>query len=396
MSRGTLATIDLAALQNNLARVKTLAPNSRVMAIVKADAYGHDVDIIAPTLNAADALGVSHIDEALELRDMGIQKDIVLLEGVFDSKELSTALSAGFQLVIHQIEQLEMLEKVSWSDKGASSLPIWLKVNTGMNRLGVPLQRMAECFRRLDVLKQRMAGQLQVSLMSHFSSADETDGEAHLQQWNRCRSIVDSFRGQKSLANSAAILNLPESHLDWVRPGLMLYGASPLAESPARQLGLMPVMALHSKIIAIQQLGPGDAVGYNATWTAKSPSRIAIVAIGYGDGYPRHVDGTTQVSVAGQRCHLVGRVSMDMIAVDISAVESARIGMAVELWGAEIPVDEVAKSAGTTSYELLCQVTPRVKRVALPAQGEQTEPNQTDNAGSESSQIASQPTAKMS
>lgn len=394
MSRGTLATIDLAALQNNLQRVRSLAPASQVMAIVKADAYGHGVDLVAPALAGADAFGVSHIDEAMALREIGIQKDIVLLEGAFDVKELSTALTAGFQLVIHQVEQLDMLEKASWSSGDTSMLKVWLKVNTGMNRLGIPLQRLAECLRRLEALNQRFPGQLQVSLMSHFSSADETDGEAHLQQWSRCRSLIDSFRGPKSLANSAAILNVPESHQDWVRPGLMLYGASPLTESSAKQLGLMPVMALHSKIIGIQHLGPGDSVGYNATWTAKSPSRVAIVAIGYGDGYPRHVDGTTQVAVAGQRCNLVGRVSMDMIAVDVSRVDTAHIGMAVELWGAEVPVDEVAKSAGTTSYELLCQVTPRVKRVAL--FGEKGEKSTVEYRQIESNQVATQQKAKLS
>lgn len=358
MSRGTRAVIDLRALQHNFQRVRQCARFSRVLAVVKADGYGSGAVPVAQALPDADGFGVATFAEAVALRHAGIQQPILLLEGVLNAKELQQAAEQRFDVVVHQEWQLDLLLNTPI----AAALVVWLKVNTGMNRLGLPPER-------LPAVCEALRGSSAVSelrLMSHLACADELGHPLNQRQSDKFAELVSQTGLQQaSFANSAGIMRGEAFHYQWVRPGLMLYGAAPLLESSAAELDLKPVMQLESSVIAKSVVASGDTVGYGATWTAQKETPVAVVAIGYGDGYPRHVSSEAFVLIEGQRCPLIGRVSMDMITVDISAVPQVPVTTPVILWGNGLPVEWVARWAGTVNYELLCQVTDRVQRVYL-------------------------------
>ncbi|MES3040270.1 MAG: alanine racemase [Pseudomonadota bacterium] len=360
--RDTWLTLNPHALTQNLAVLRAHHPQSQVLAMVKADAYGHGVAAIAPLLQGqVEALGVAFLDEALALRAQGILGPIAVLEGVFSAAELAVARSADLQLVVHSLKQVALLQAAPMGP----ALSVWLKLNTGMNRLGFRPAEALTVWRQLKGLSVVS----RINLMTHFSRADELVSNQTELQWGRFTAVCDALSLQQgaplttSVANSAAILAWPETQSDWMRPGIALYGGSPFADQSAQSFGLQPVMTLHSRVIAVHALQAGDEVGYGATWVADAPTRIAVIAIGYGDGYPRHARNGTPVLVNGQRCALVGRVSMDMITVDLGVVP-AQVGDEVVLWGEGLPVDEVAQAAGTISYELFCRLTPRVRRVS--------------------------------
>lgn len=360
--RDTWLTLDPQALAGNIAVLRSYMPRSRLLAMVKADAYGHGVATVAPWLQGqVDALGVAFIDEALALRAQGITAPIAVLEGVFTATELEAARAAELQIAVHSPEQLALLQEAPTGQ----AVMAWLKVNTGMNRLGF---RPVEALRACRVL-MGLGCVSRVGLMTHFAAADELASNQTDLQLGRFRALQQTLAGEHggtvedSLANSAAILAWPETAGEWMRPGIALYGSSPFAGQSAESFGLRPVMTLHSRVIAVNVVQPGEAVGYSATWVADRVTRIAVVAIGYGDGYPRHAPSGTPVLVNGQRCRLAGRVSMDMITVDLGEV-AAQPGDEVILWGEGLPADEVAAAAGTISYELFCRLTPRVRRPA--------------------------------
>lgn len=352
MSRPLVARINLAALAHNLAIAKRLAGKSRVLAVVKANAYGHGLSRVARALRAADGFAVLTLDEATLLRAEGYTHPIVLLEGFFHPDELPEMARRRLQPVIHREDQADAVIKARLDHR----LDIYVKVDTGMHRLGLPPSRLR------DVLyKLRASGNVGgITLMSHFARADDPDIGVSA-QLAMFRSITAGFDLPVSLANSAALLAYPESRGDWVRPGIMLYGGSPLAGKTGLQLGLLPAMSLESQLIAVQAVRKGEGVGYGARFVAPRDMRVGIVACGYADGYPRHAETGTPVLVEGCRTRTLGRVSMDMLHVDLSEIEHGDVGGAVNLWGGGLSVDEVASAAGTTSYELLAALAQRVK-----------------------------------
>ena len=350
MARPLVAHVDLRALTANLARVRVLAPGAAVRAVVKANAYGHGLARVLPALDDADGLALIEVDAAVGLRDSGYRRPILLLEGFFDERELDAIAARALSVVVHDAEQLRMLERA----RLRSPIEIWLKVNTGMNRLGLAPRDVAQACARLEATGAVAA----LRLMTHFAAADEAEGVAGpLARFGEaCRGLPYA----RSLANSAGVFRYGEVGGDIVRPGIMLYGATPFADRSAAALGLLPAMTLRSRLIGVQTLRAGDGVGYGATFTATGPMRIGVVACGYADGYPRHAPNGTPVIVEGRRVPLAGRVSMDMLTVDLTDVPQAGVGSKVVLWGEGLPVDEVAAAAGTIGYELLCAVAPRV------------------------------------
>lgn len=350
MPRPLIATVDLTALADNLVLAKRLAAPAATYAVVKANAYGHGLKRVFSALGEADGLALLEYDAALSLRDWGYAKPILLLEGFFAVAELTGAAAHCLSLVIHHAEQLEMLQRTRLS----RPLEVFVKINTGMNRLGFApesLTAVIEKLRNLEHIEK-------VHLMTHFAHADDYQGM--LEQRNRFVQASQGLSFPTSLANSAGIFRYREIGGDTVRPGIMLYGASPFATQSAASLGMKPVMSLQSELIAIQHLRAGDRVGYGGLYQAKGEQRIGIVACGYADGYPRHAEIGTPIAVAGRRTQVLGRVSMDMLAIDLTDCADARVGSAVELWGTQVSVDEVAQAAGTVGYELLCAVAPRV------------------------------------
>ena len=356
MSRPIQALIDPSALEHNLAIVRRHAPRSRVMAVIKADAYGHGLLRAAEALAEAEGFALLELDAAVRLREAGYRQTILLLEGFFDIDELRWVEQCHLSTVVHHPEQLAMLEAV----RPRAALDVFLKLNSGMNRLGFTPREFPAALERL---KANPAVR-QITLMTHFACADESDGNDSITAQLQCFSLAAGGRNMaRSLANSAAILRFPEAHADWVRPGIMLYGSSPLAHTTAEQLGLQPAMTVSSRIISMQTLRPGDGVGYGHAFRAGRSMRVGIVAGGYADGYPRHAPTGTPVLVKGRRTRVVGRISMDMLHVDLSEIEDAGVGSPVTLWGRGMPVDEVARAAGTLGYELLCAIAPRMQRV---------------------------------
>jgi alanine racemase len=350
MARPLVAHIDLSALAANLACARRLAGGARVLAVVKADAYGHGLMRVLPALADADGIALIELDTAVRLRERGERRPILLLEGFFEASELDTFAAKSLASVVHCVEQVEMLERETLSHP----LDVYLKINTGMNRLGIAPSQ-ARAFAGRLVQSRNVAS---LSLMTHFARADDAEGIAT--PLARFDSACEGLTLPRSLANSAALVRHGAVGSDVVRPGIMLYGATPLADRSARDLGLLPVMTLRSKLIGVQTLEAGASVGYGATFTATSTTRIGIVACGYADGYPRHAPYGTPVLVNGRRVPMAGRVSMDMITVDLSSLPEASVGSDVVLWGEGLPVDEVANAAGTVGYELLCAVAPRV------------------------------------
>ncbi|HAF44044.1 MAG TPA: alanine racemase [Gallionellaceae bacterium] len=349
MSRPIQARIDLSALKSNLRVVRRLA-SSRIMAVIKANAYGHGLLRAAGALDEAEGFALLDVRDAIALREAGFRQTILLLEGFFTADELPLLAEYELSTVIHNLQQLAMLD--AYPRRG--SLSVWLKINTGMNRLGFAPEQVPAV---MEKLKSHPAiGE--VTLMTHFAHADESEGVA--EQLERFKGLTAAYRAPRSLANSAALLRYPATHAEWVRPGIMLYGASPFADTSAQQLGLQPVMTLSSEIISVRELKAGDRVGYAGLFRADKCMRIGTVACGYADGYPRHAPTGTPILVNGQRARTLGRVSMDMLSVDMSEVSGAEVGSPVTLWGNGMPVEEVAAAAGTISYELICALTARV------------------------------------
>jgi alanine racemase len=353
MARPIRATVRLPALRSNLALARARAPAAQLMAVVKANAYGHGLLRSARALDQADGFAVLEIEAAMRLRDTGVERRILMLEGFFEPNELQQLSLRRITTVVHSPEQIRMLELA----RLPQPIAVFLKLNTGMNRLGLPPERAAACLARL-----RATGNVgEITAMTHFACADDALGIDW--QLRRFEQATSGLALPVSLANSATLLRYPEATREWARIGIMLYGCSPLADQPAAQLGLQPVMTLSSALIATHEVDAGEHVGYGATFTAPTRMRIGVVACGYADGYPRHAPTGTPVLVAGRRTRTLGRVSMDMLCVDLADLPQAAVGTPVVLWGEGLPVEEVAAAAGTISYELLCALAPRVPLV---------------------------------
>jgi len=359
MPRPILATIHTPALAHNLARVRHAAPDARVWAVVKANAYGHGIERAFEGLRSADGFAVLDLDEARRLRALDWRGPILLLEGCFDARDLELCSRLGLWHGVHCTEQIDMLA----AHKTQLAHRVFLKMNSGMNRLGFTPERFRAAWTRLNALLQVE----EISLMTHFSDADGPKGIAH--QMAAFDAVTHDLPGERSLSNSAGVLRHGKAlaeRSDWVRPGIAVYGSAPdFPLNSAAAWGLQPGMTLASKIIGIQQLVAGDTVGYGSSFTADGPMRIGVVACGYADGYPRHCSTGTPVLINGVRCRMVGRVSMDMITVDLTPVPAAGMGSEATLWGRSstgeiLPIDEVAHSAGTVGYELMCALAQRV------------------------------------
>ena len=356
MSRPTRLTIDAAALLNNLSMVRHHAPEKGVIAMVKANAYGCGIENILPLLEGKiDAWGVACLEEAYQIRKLGGTSPCVLFQGVFQADEWQAASALNSHCVLHSAEQLRSL-LAHQLDK---SITIWLKVNTGMSRLGFPEQEVPSV---LNALSQCLWVNKPIGLMTHFACADEPKNAYNQKQWDCFQQLkLCNTPLIRSTSNSAAIISLPQMHCDVVRPGIMLYGASPFADKIAQDLGLKPVMRLGSEISVIHHLPPNSPVGYGCTWQSSRPAIIGVVPVGYGDGYPRVIANNTPVWVLGQTAPIVGRVSMDMLTIDLTRCPAAHVGDRVELWGKYIPIENIAKSAGTIPYELMTGVSARVR-----------------------------------
>lgn len=353
------ARIDFDALRHNYLRTRDLAGGAKMWAVIKANAYGHGIMRIARGLaTLADGFALLDLEDAVRLREAGISQPILLLEGFFSVRDLPEIAARRLSTVVHTAEQLDWLESAQLPS--GARIPLFLKVNTGMNRLGITPAQVPAALARLRALPH--AGT--IGLMTHFADADGERGVES--QLARFAPLAAQFDGPVSMANSAALLRFPQTHADWVRPGILLYGASPAtAHMTAADIGLKPVMRFEARVIAVQQLQPGDRVGYGGLFTAERSMRIGTVACGYADGYPRHAPSGTPVAVDGVRSRLVGRVSMDMIAVDLTDIPQAGLGSVVELWGEHVSLDEVAQRAGTVNYELVCALALRVPAVEV-------------------------------
>ncbi|MDA3869189.1 MAG: alanine racemase [Gammaproteobacteria bacterium] len=338
--------IDHEALRHNFQRVKSLAGDSKIIAVIKANAYGHGVQAAADAFSQADAFALATAGEAIALRQSGVTKPLVVLQGCFDIEELKILSELSIQTVVHQPHQIALLEQCP---ELKLKLEVWLKIDTGMHRLGMPLAMVEVAYQRLRACTS--VGHIR--LMSHLANADEPDHAKNREQLSALGRMHEKLNLETSMANSAALVALPESRLQWVRPGIMLYGSSPLLAKTAADLDLKAAMNFDSKLIAVQQLQQGDEIGYGSTWQCRQAMRTGIVAAGYADGYPRHAPSGTPVWINNTLCPLLGRVSMDSLCVDLRGV-AAEVGDRVVLWGKELSVDVVAEHAGTISYELLC------------------------------------------
>lgn len=360
MMPAAYAVLDLEAAADNLKRVRHYAPGAKIMAVIKANGYGHGLLRIADALQNADAFAVARVDEGVRLRKAGIKNRIAVLEGFTCAEELAELLSYGLEAVVHCFGQLEMLE--SRTEQGGCA--IWLKLDTGMNRLGFKPKEVNAVYQRLtrcSIISQP------ISLMTHLANADDKQDSTTLKQISLFNDTLAAFapclspENERSIANSAGILAWKEALTDWVRPGVMLYGISPFPDNTGEQLGLRPIMGLYSRLIAVRPITIGDKVGYSGAWVCEKPTTLGVVAIGYGDGYPRYAKAGTPVLVNGQRVPLIGRVSMDMITVDLETQPDAKPGDPVTLWGDGLAVEEIAFCAETIPYTLVCGVTQRVQ-----------------------------------
>jgi alanine racemase len=347
------AIVDTAALRHNLERARALAPGARVLAVIKANAYGHGIVPTAVALAGADGFAVARLEEATALRAAGLRHRVVLLEGVFSSEQLKLAAHHDFDIMVHEPGQLALLE----AQPAARPFRVWFKIDTGMNRLGFKPGQVAAALARLQACA---AVSKPVTLVTHLASADDRDDTVSGEQVALFERLTGGVPGERSIANSAGLIGFPSARTGWVRPGLMLYGVSPFADGTGESLGLRPAMTLATRVIAVKQIGTGERVGYGGTWQASRPTRLAIAAGGYGDGYPRNTAAGAPVLVGGHRATLVGRVSMDMVAIDVTDVPAVTVGEEVVLWGPGVPVEDVARAAGTIPYELICGVSQRV------------------------------------
>lgn len=354
MPRPIRVRFDAAALTHNLEAARLRAPHSKIWAVIKANAYGHGLTRAAEAMRAAGGYAMLDLNEAARLREAGFAHPILLLEGMFEARDLEAMEAMHLTPVLHNAEQIAMLEAAVMK----RPVDVYLKCNSGMSRLGFTGGAVSAAYARLKALKQVKS----ITLMTHFADADGPIGVSD--QLLAFDAATQGLAGARSLANSAATLRYPETHADWVRPGIMLYGASPFPDESAASLGLRPVMTLSSELIAVQQLKKGEGVGYGFIYRAEREMRIGIVACGYADGYPRHAAGTnaagTPILIDNVRCRTVGRVAMDMLYVDLTPVPQAGIGSKVTLWGEGLPADEVAAASGTVSYELFCALAARV------------------------------------
>ncbi|MGD9108632.1 MAG: alanine racemase [Gammaproteobacteria bacterium] len=348
----TKVHIDVDALQHNFNRAHELAPDSKVLAMVKANAYGHGITEIAKALHNADAFGVACLAEASSIRQVNLSNPIVLMSGFVNVNDLTKIVELKCEVVIHNFEQIKILEQARLSHP----VKVWLKINTGMHRLGFVPEDVEDAYVRLSNCKNVA---MSPKLMTHFADADDIKKSTTAKQIEVFNSVTKNLSGEKSLANSAAILSFPESHADWVRPGGLLYGVSSLLNKTGEDHNLMPVMTLKSKIITLRFAKKDEAIGYGGIWRCPENMPFAIVGIGYGDGYPRHAKNGTPVLVNGHICPLIGRVAMDMLAVDVRSYPCAKIGDEVILWGKGLPIEHVAAYADTITYELFCGVTRR-------------------------------------
>lgn len=357
MARYAKAIIDINAFRSNFALARTLARPGDALAVIKADAYGHGAVALARALPEARMFAVASIDEATVLRDAGITTPLLLLGGFFETCELEQLVPLNLSVVIHSVEQLHLL----LLSKLPAPVDVWLKLDSGMHRLGLPPVAFREAYQRLRSSKQIK----NIVLMSHFACADQPTHVSNQRQTAVIRDNFAGFTAATSTMNSAALLTGLGGPSSWARPGIMLYGANPLPDNTEATAQLQPVMTLVSKLLSVRAVQAGDSIGYGQAWTASRSTRIGTVAMGYGDGYPRHAPPGTPVLVNGQRTELVGRVSMDLLTVDLSNVPLASVGDPVELWGRKLPVNEIATLANTISYALLTGVTARVPREYL-------------------------------
>lgn len=356
MNARVTAHIDIDAFRHNLQRVKSYAPHAKVIAMIKANAYGHGLLFAAHGLCEADAFAVERLPQALSLREHGIHQPIILLSGFNDLLELQEMVAHQLIPVIHTSYQITLLEKIHLPQP----LPIWIKIDTGMHRLGFSEQEVLNAYERLSKIKYLLQP---FGWMTHFARPDEVENPATSKQV-ACFDRVIQWEGPQSLANSAAIMTRPETHRDYVRPGIMLYGISPFRDKIGADFDLRPVMTLTSQLISIRECKKGDTIGYGGTWECPEDMRVGVVSVGYGDGYPRHAENGTPVLVNGKLCPLVGRVSMDFITIDLRKCPEAQVGDAVTLWGNGLPVEQIALCSDTIAYELVTRIMPRVNVVS--------------------------------
>lgn len=379
MTETAVAIIQTAAIQHNLQRIRAAAPGCRIMAVIKANAYGHGLITIARLLADVDALAVARVAEGVQLREAGFSQRIVVLEGCSEAEEARLAVLHSLELVVHDAVHFEILDSLP----GEGIVTVWLKLDTGMGRLGFEPSQLTACRKRLD---QIAAVRTDIALMTHLACADDPDNSATMEQVRQFGDALGSFSGPISISNSAGILLWPQtlepSQLldykgeNWVRPGIALFGASPVLGKSARELGLLPVMQFESHLIGLKTVKRGTAVGYGSTWRAKRDTVVGVVAAGYGDGYPRHLQSGTPLLVNGHRAALIGTVSMDMINVDLTDVPVAGVGDRVTLWGGHLPIEEIAARADTIPYELMCRISQRVEHRLI----ENTRVDDADNS----------------
>ncbi|KFZ38843.1 alanine racemase [Shewanella mangrovi] len=347
------AEISRQALQHNLARLREVAPHSKVMAVVKANGYGHGLLNVAQCVSDADGFGLARLEEALQLRSGDVDAKLLLLEGFFRAEDLPLLVTHHIDTVVHHASQLDMLEQAELE----APVTVWMKIDTGMHRLGFSPAQFAEVYERLN----RCANVAKpVNFMTHFARADEPEQPQTLQQLAIFERMVRELPGERTLANSAGVLFWPETQKEWIRPGIALYGVSPVNGDNGQHHGLIPAMSLVSQLIAVRQHKAGDPVGYGGYWTAPRDTTLGVVAIGYGDGYPRNAPEGTPVFINGRQVPIVGRVSMDMLTVDLGPDAADKVGDSAMLWGPKLPVEEVAERIGTIAYELVTKLTPRV------------------------------------
>lgn len=357
MTRPSKALIDLAALRHNVDLAASLARNSRNIAVIKANAYGHGAIPVARALEKiVPAFAVAYIEEALELRQAGIVCPILVLEGFFSRDELAQAVASNLWLLLENQWQIDTLV----ASRLSSPLRAWLKLDTGMHRLGIDPEDFEAAYRKLA---SSPSVHFDIVVATHFACADELDNPTTARQIARFKHAVSSLNVSLSMANSPALFGWPESHSDWNRPGYMLFGNSPFGKPHAIADRLIPVMSFHSQIMSLRTLKPGECVGYGAAWQASRTTVLATVPVGYGDGYPRNAKSGTPVLVNGQRARLAGRVSMDLITVDVTDIDDVTLGSDVELWGKQLSVEEVAAHADTIGYELLTRMPARLPRI---------------------------------
>ena len=355
MSRTTVATIHLGALRHNLARLKAMAAPAQVMAVVKADAYGHGLERVARALDGeADAFAVAALGDGLRLRAAGHRQRIVVLSGPDNARDIAEMQRLQLDAAIHHDAQLQWLAQ---ADAARGRLRVWLKIDTGMHRLGFPVGRVAEVHAQLVGMP---CVDPVIGLLTHFSDSEVFGGEQTPAQVARFTEATRTLGGPRSLSNSAAVLGWPDARGEWVRTGGLLYGLSVVEGKTGADFGFRPAMTLSTRLVAINHIGKGERIGYNGTWTCPEDMPVGVAAVGYGDGYPRSAAAGTPVLVGEQRVPLIGRVSMDLITLDLRNAPGAKIGDRVVLWGPELPVETIAAQSATISYDLTCGMTRRV------------------------------------